>query len=138
MPEDFYVLQNDSLKIDNYIFCGTRGWTVPESTSTTDEDEKMLNREMLRLELSLKSAVEKKQADEKIICLIHYPPFNSKIESSIFTNLMEKYGVYACVYGHIHGKNSRGIRLIEKAGIKYYLTSCDKVDNKLVLVDENI
>ena len=135
-PEDCYAIQNDSLKIGNYIFCGTRGWAVPEKEPYTVEDKKMLNREMLRLELSLKSAIEKKIDDEKIICMIHYPPFNSKLESSVFTNLMEKYGVYRCVYGHLHGENSRSIEYVKKNNVEYYLTSCDKVNNQLVVICE--
>ena len=135
LPENCYVLQNDSLKLDNYIFCGTRGWAVPENSAITDEDNKMLNREMLRLELSLKSATEKMVDGDKIICLIHYPPFNSKLEDSIFTNLLEKYKVFKCVYGHLHGKSSRSVKQLEKNNVKYYLTSCDKVFNNLVLVE---
>lgn len=137
LPNKCYVLQNDSLKLDNFVFCGTRGWTVPENNlQITEEDKKMLNREYLRLELSLKSASEKLNDGDELICLIHYPPFNSKFEDSDFTRLLEKYNVKKCVYGHLHGKNSRGKQLVEKNGIQYFLTSCDKVDNKLVLISQ--
>ena len=37
----------------------------------------------------------------------------------------------AVVYGHLHGNKVKNERLIEKNGIKYYLTSCDQTDNKL-------
>ena len=132
LPQNCYVLQNDSIKIGDFVFCGTRGWTVPEGNSMSEDDKKMLNREFLRLELSLKSAIEKCDDDSKIICLIHYPPFNSKFEDSQFTQLLGKYNVKKCVYGHLHGKNSRGQKIIVKNGIEYFLTSCDKVDNHLV------
>lgn len=137
LPNNFYVLQNDSLRLDGFVFCGTRGWTVPENAQQiTEEDKKMLNREYLRLELSLKSAADKLQPGDQLICLIHYPPFNSKFEDSDFTRLMQQYGVKKCVYGHLHGKNSRSQKIVEKNGIEYYLTSCDKVDNQLVLIAE--
>ena len=137
LPKDCYILQNDSLRLDGYVFCGTRGWTVPENClQTTQDDKKMLNREYLRLELSLKSAKDKMQVGDELICMIHYPPFNSRFEDSDFTRLMESYNVKKCVYGHLHGKNSRGQKLIVKNGIEYYLTSCDKVDNELVLISE--
>ena len=135
-PKDCFVIQNDSLKIENFVFCGTRGWTVPENDKSSEEDKKMLNREQQRLELSLKSARDKIQEGDTLICMIHYPPFNSKLEDSIFTNLMEKYGVQKCIYGHIHGENSRCVKYLQKNGIEYYLTSCDKVDNQLVLIEE--
>ena len=137
LPPNCYIIQNDSLKIDNFIFCGTRGWTVPEnSLQVSEEDKKMINREFLRLELSLKSANDKLQDGDELICLIHYPPFNSKYEDSVFTKLMEQYNVSKCIYGHLHGKNSRSKKVVNKNGIEYYLTSCDKIDNELVLISE--
>jgi hypothetical protein len=136
LPQNFYVVQNDSLKLDNFVFCGTRGWTVPEGSAViSEEDKKMLNREHLRLELSLKSAKEKMDENSELICMVHYPPFNSKFEDSEFTKLMEEYGVKKCVYGHLHGKNARCKKYIVKNGIEYYLTSCDKVENQLVLIE---
>ena len=137
LPENCYVIQNDSVKIGNFVFCGTRGWAVPESDVVNDEDKKMLNREEQRLELSLKNASQKINNNDTLICLIHYPPFNSKLEGSIFTNILEKYKVKKCVYGHLHGANSRGILFFVKNNVEYYLTSCDKVNNQLVLICEN-
>lgn len=135
-----YALQNDHLVIGNYIFTGTRGWQVPErEENQKPEDAKILNREFIRLELSLQSAKNWKEKLEqessekyKIISLIHYPPFNSKLSPNNFTKLFEQYGVDAVVYGHIHGRNSRSVALTEINNIKYYLTSCDQVNNKLV------
>ena len=133
-PKDCYVIQNDSLKIGKYVFCGTRGWTVPDTATVGEEDKKMLNREQQRLELSLKSAREIMTDDDKLVCMIHYPPFNSRLEDSDFTKLMERYGVEKCIYGHLHGENSRGVKYLKKNNVEYYLTSCDKIDNKLVEV----
>lgn len=135
-----YALQNDYLVLGNYIFTGTRGWQVPEREEMQkEEDTKILNREFIRLELSLQSALKVKEQLEAnsaekytIVSLIHYPPFNSKRTPNNFTKLFEKYGVQAVVYGHIHGKNSRSVALTEINGIKYYLTSCDQVNNQLV------
>lgn len=134
LPKNCYVIQNDSIKIGNFVFCGTRGWTVPENDKISEEDEKMLNREEQRLELSLKSASQKLENGDELVCMMHYPPFNSKLENSKFTTLLEKYGVKKCVYGHLHGENSRGVLYMIKNDIEYYLTSCDKVKNQLVLI----
>ena len=134
LPENCFVIQNDSIKIGNFVFCGSRGWTIPENEIVGEEDKKMLNREQQRLELSLKSASLKLADGDNLVCLIHYPPFNSKLESSIFTEIMEKYNVQKCVYGHLHGTNSRGVLRIVKNNVEYFLTSCDKVGNQLVLI----
>lgn len=134
LPNNVYALQNDAIKFGDYIICGTRGWTVPEGLEQSPEDKKIFDREVIRLELSLKEAQKLRTNNEKLICMIHYPPFNSKTEDSAFTNLMEKYGVSKVVYGHLHGKGGRTIIKTNKNGIDYYLTSCDKVQNNLVTI----
>lgn len=136
LPKSIYPLQNDAIKHENYIFCGTRGWNLPEPNKPyTEEDEKLYKREAIRLELSLMSAKALKTKDnDKIICLIHYPPFNSKLDENEFTKLLQKYDVNKVVYGHLHGKNSRAINYININGIDYFLTSCDKLNNKLIQI----
>ena len=48
------AIQNDSIKIGEYIFCGTRGWTVPEENKEfSPEDEKLYKREIERLKYML-------------------------------------------------------------------------------------
>lgn len=136
LPRDIYPIQNDAIKIENYIICGTRGWQVPERNKPqSNEDKKIFDREQIRLELSLKSAIElKDNENDKIICMIHYPPFNSNLDDSEFTKLIEKYDVNKVIYGHLHGGASRSINYINKNGIDYFLTSCDKLKNKLIQI----
>lgn len=138
LPESVKALQNDSLKIGKYIFCGTRGWNVPEPNKEwTENDEKIYFREQERLKLTLRSATVQREEGDKVIAMIHFPPFNSKIEESGFTKLFEEYKVDIVVYGHIHESNSRAMSKIEKNGVEYYLTSCDFLKMKpLLLVEE--
>ena len=131
MPPSFYALQNDSIKFGNTIICGSRCWCVPGSPDFTEQDRKIYNRETERLKLSLKSAVKDRQEGDKLIALVHYPPFNVRRENSAFTEIFEEYKVDAVVYGHLHGKDVRSDKLLIKNGIKYFLTSCDQVENKL-------
>lgn len=135
IPKDFYAVQNDAIKLGNYIICGTRGWTVPEKgAKQTPEDEKILNREIIRLELTLQSAVKMKINEEKIICMMHYPPCDFYRNDSEFTRLLEKYNVDCVVYGHLHGYK-KCMTMFIKNNIPYYLTSCDMVGNNLVEID---
>lgn len=133
LGKNFYALQNNHVCIGDYIFCGTRGWQILEKNQSK-ENEKILKREVIRLQLSLESAKkeQEKLGTKKIICLIHYPPFNSHFQESEFTRLFKQYNVSAVVYGHIHGKFSRCKKITKINNIPYYLTSCDKVENKLV------
>ena len=56
LPNNMYCIQNDAIKLGEYIICGSRGWTVPEDTFKTSQDEKIFNREAIRLEIALQSA----------------------------------------------------------------------------------
>ena len=139
LPPKTIALQNDSVKIGGTVFCGTRGWRVPErNQKQSAEDKKIFDREVIRLELSLKDAESKRDCHvagsprNDIVVIMHYPPFNCMRDDSPFTKLMEKYGVSVCVYGHLHGKNSRNEIVTTKNGIKYYLTSCDLVGFRVV------
>jgi len=135
MPENFFALQNDSIRFDGVVICGSRCWSVPGSPDFTEQDNKIYLRETERLKLSLKSAQKIRQEGDKLIALIHYPPFNVKRDGSAFTDIFEEYGVDVVVYGHLHGKSVRADKLVVKNGIKYYLTSCDQVDNKLTEIE---
>lgn len=132
IPEGFYAIQNDAIKFENIIICGTRGWTVPEEgQEQTAEDKKIFDREIIRLEMALVEANKLKTSeDDKIVVMIHYPPCNFKRDDSEFTKLLEKYNVSAVVYGHLHGYKKASL-YFKKNNIDYYLTSCDMVGNRL-------
>lgn len=132
LKQNMFAIQNDAIKIGDTIFCGTRGWTVPEITHKTPDDEKIYNREVIRLGLSLQDAKRLQQNNEKIIVMMHYPPFNSKMEDNEFTNLIEQYGVKTVVYGHLHSYDKKQKLIIYKNDVKYYLTSCDLIGNELI------
>jgi len=136
LPQGIYALQNDAIKIGKYIFCGNRGWLIPEGKQNTEENQKIYAREIIRLELSLKAAQKLKESeDEEIIFITHYPPFNNKVEPSEYTKMLEMYDVKKVVFGHLHGYVNPKMLYNEINGIKYYLTSCDAVKNQLVKID---
>ena len=135
LPENFYALQNDSIRFDGVVICGSRCWSVPGSPDFNEQDRKIYNREIERLRLSLKNAEKIRQEGDKLIALIHFPPFNVLREDSAFTDIFAEYGVDSVIYGHLHGKGVRADKLVVKNGIKYYLTSCDQVENKLTEIE---
>ena len=119
----FEFLQNDCIMAEDIAVCGTRGWLLPSAESFSDADRKIYNREGIRLELSLQQA-HKMQA-QQIITAFHYPPLFARTEHTCFTNLMLRYGVQHCVYGHIHGENHIPVFEGLREGINYKLVSCD-------------
>jgi hypothetical protein len=137
LPPSVKAIQNDSLKIGNYIFCGTRGWTVPErGRGLSPEDDKIYKREVERLKLTLISMQKQRESGDKVICLMHFPPYNMAKDDSNFTKLFEEYKVDIVVFGHLHGKRINMPREWVKNGIKYYFTSIDHVDNTPVLLED--
>ncbi len=134
LPNSVYALQNDSIKIGNYVFCGSRGWTVEGANDFTAQDLKIYHREVERFKLALKSAKNLIEEGDKLVCLIHYPPFNMRLENSLFTKLFEEYKVDKVVYGHLHGNDVKTYPNISKNGVEYYLTSCDQTKNSLIEV----
>ena len=65
---------------------------------------------------------------------MHYPPFNSYEELEFsYINLMKKYNVNKCIYGHLHGESAHK-ETIEKIidNIEFKLVSCDYTDFNLI------
>jgi len=122
-------IQNSFSTFEDYAICGTRGWLCPNDTNFTKHDQKIYEREILRLELSLEQAAKEKWA--KRIIMMHYPPTNEKHEVSGFIQLAEAYGVERVIYAHLHGKNyyRAGLQGL-KNGVEYHLVSCDYLQCK--------
>lgn len=132
LPGGMHAVQNDSLVLGGVAVLGTRGWVCPGSTLFDPAvDQKLYERELIRLELSLKSA----QAGMPKLCMLHYPPFNERRQQSGFTELLEAYGVEHAVYGHLHGKACRNAFEGIRNGVEYTLCSADHLEfaPKLIL-----
>ena len=115
------ILNNNCFFYENYAICGTRGWFYEESKSE-EHDKKILARELMRLETSLKAAQDR----EKLVFL-HYPPKMLNYERSELLDLMEAYGVKNCWYGHLHsGGRSLAFEGVAR-GIRFHLISADHV-----------
>lgn len=92
------VLHNNSAVCEGVSLCGTRGWFYEEERHG-EHDAKVMKREIGRLELSLQQASE-----ETKLVFLHYPPLFQSYRCEGILELLEKYRVPECLYGHIHGK----------------------------------
>ena len=136
LPENFYAIQNDAIRFEGLVLCGTRGWKgVEKNVVLSPEDQKIFDREVLRLDMTLANANKLKQEGDKLICIMHYPPVSFTREDSAFSMLIEKYNVDYVVYGHLHGYKNVATRFV-KNDIPYFLTSCDEVDNNIIQICE--
>lgn len=126
-PDDtFYFLQNDCVKFENVIICGSRGWSCPGSADYTEHDEKLYLREAERFKLCFKQVEKVRGEGDILIVMTHFPPLNPKLQDTLFTELFKENGAQKVVFGHIHGQSYFPLRSV-KDGIEYVLTSCDKV-----------
>jgi len=136
LTEKTYAIQNDAIRIGDIVICGSRGWTIPDNMVFGDpQDEKIYRRELIRMDLSLRTMQQLRQEGDKVVVMTHFPPFNYRIDNNEMLELFEKYHVDAVVYGHLHNEDKKQKMKFERNGIKYYLTSCDLLGNSLVEID---
>ena len=115
---NFQFLHNNCLCYGDIALCGTRGWFLDVEKSP--HNEKMLRREVMRLEASLKAA----GAREKI-CFLHYPPLYQGYHCQEITALLTRYQVQHCYYGHLHGRSTRAAFEGDYQGTAFALVSAD-------------
>lgn len=122
LPNNMYAIQNDYLEFETHTIAGTRGWLLPSHPNFSQDDERILLREVNRLRLSLQAAAAK---DKDIICMLHYPPLGPDGEDTLFTDLLAQYSVQTCIYGHLHGHAHRFAVNRVHQGVRYQLVSGD-------------
>lgn len=143
---DTYFLQNNQITLDGVAIGGSRLWDFPDirwmvqsnadnplvtpekrfaPMSQRDEDpEKIRTRELIRLETSLASL----PANANIrVAMTHYPPIGEDGLPTVISNIIGKYDIDLCVFGHVHAHP--GIRRpgedIRIGKTRYILVSSD-------------
>lgn len=97
------ILHNNHYRYGEYGICGTRGWVnMPGET----QDEKVLRREVQRLETSIRSALDE---GLKPIVFLHYPPIFATNFNYDILDVLYRYKIEECYYGHIHGKSAHDL-----------------------------
>ena len=116
-----FILNNNHFEYGGWAICGTRGWFFEEERSG-EHDEKVFKRELIRLEASLKSAGEMPK-----MVFLHYPPRYKGYECPEILDLLKKYNVRRCFYGHLHGASHSLAMEGLWDGIEYRLVSADRL-----------
>ena len=119
-----FILNNNCYEYENWAICGTRGWFFDQARST-DHDEKVFKRELIRLETSLKAAGERNK-----MVFLHYPPLYKGYECREILELLEKYEVRRCFYGHLHGPSHKMAMEGLWNGVEFRLVSADYIGFK--------
>ena len=117
-----FILNNNHYEYEDWAICGTRGWFFEEERSG-EHDEKVFKRELLRLEASLKSAGERPK-----LVFLHYPPRYKGYQCDEILDLLQRYEVRRCFYGHLHGPSHKLAMEGLWDGVEFRLVSADFLD----------
>ena len=115
------ILNNNCFFYEDFALCGTRGWFYEEEKGD-GHDAKILRRELMRLETSLKAA-----GDREKLVFLHYPPKLVNYECTEIIDLLCDYGVKHCWYGHLHSGGRSLAFEGEYRDIRFKLISADHV-----------
>lgn len=130
--QDIDFLQNNSFKVEDKIICGTRGWSL--LGEKTESAKKIIDREALRLELSIQDALAK-GSNKEIIVFMHYPPIIKQNLNTEFMQILKKYQIKRCYYAHLHSKSIKEAVEGNIQGIEFKLVSADGLNFKLLKID---
>ena len=116
-----HILHNNFYEVGSYAVCGSRGWIMGEG----EDDRKVLLREVARVETSLSAA---KASGKEPIVFLHYPPITTDRVCEEILEVLHRYGVKRCYYGHMHGPALHGAINSEIDGIAYRVVSGDALE----------
>lgn len=146
LPSSLHLIHNSSFDWHEISIAGTRLWDTPEfnfdkevvmrpnprakahlyATPEDDEiNEKIFVRELMRLESSLQQL--NPNAGVRI-AMVHYPPISGDLRDSRASQLLERYGVDICVFGHVHAVKEPSKLFGVHNGVRYLFTSADALN----------
>ena len=118
-----HILHNNHYAYEKYGICGTRGWVNIEPNEPANA--KVNAREAQRLEVSVQSALA---AGLTPIVFLHYPPIFADNCNYEILQVLWKYQIADCWYGHLHGSGSHRYAICgERDDVCYHLISGDYI-----------
>ena len=128
--ENIDFLYNNSYEIEGKIIVGTRGWVLSEDL----EDKRLTKREKDRLELSIQNGIKEYGEEKEIIAFMHYPPITKAYKQTEYIEILKKYNIKKCYYGHLHaGSIQEAVQGIID-GIEFTLVSSDGLNFKVLKI----
>ncbi len=138
MYQNIFFLRNKEVIINNIPFIMQKGYYI-NSEDATEEDYKLLNRELLRIKDKIVSYKKMGYEGNDVVLTLHYPPVlkrdldNYKNMATLnILNYALSENICKCYYGHLHsdfGLMERVDKKIEDT--EFYCVSADLVDFKL-------
>ena len=125
-------VQNSAYLAENRIIAGSRGWYIEQRLQNTPEPtdyEKIVNRECLRIGMSLDEAdrLKAEHPDAETVVFLHFPPVFGDFICKPIVEVLKSRGIRDCYFGHIHGVYTASGHF-EFEGIRMHLISADFLD----------
>lgn len=121
-------LQNNAAECENYIIAGSRGWFLDEEqqkTVGTVDYAKIVNREVIRLRMSLEDAKKKsEETGKEILVFLHFPPVWGGYRCDEILALLKEFGIRRIWFGHLHGVTD-GPKQFDYEGMECRLIASD-------------
>jgi predicted phosphohydrolase len=143
LPPSIHVIQNNAFLWKGVAVGGARLWDTPEysfgkfvtfreNPKARDPEEiiqedfsqKIFDRELERLKMSLQALDPKAEVR---LAMTHYPPIGADLQSSRASQILEQHQIQTCVFGHLHNIETTHPLFGEKNGVRYLLTSADYI-----------
>ena len=125
-------LYNNAYNVENITVFGTRGWLLEEAPD--EQNNKIIEREAIRLALSLEEA-EKISEGRELVAFLHYPPAFANEISRPIMKVLRQSGAKRCYYGHLH--NAKNYMLNDMIdGIELTLISSDHLGFKPLKISD--
>lgn len=113
------ILHNNCYEYNGIGICGTRGWI---NDGSEPADAKVIKREAMRLDRSISFACE---SGLKPIVFLHYPPVFGNETNYDILDVLLKYEINNCFYGHLHSYACKKALNGTCYGINFRLISSD-------------
>lgn len=118
--DEMSILFNNAYEYGDYAICGTRGW----SYDCPANEQNVLLREVGRLEASINAGLA---MNKEPLVFLHYPPVYGDYICEEIMEVLRRYNIKKCWYGHLHGTAHNKAITGETNGIEMKLISADYV-----------
>ena len=117
-------LFNNAYRIGDIAVCGARGWFFDAAGEDSEQNRKVIDREAGRLARSIEEGIK---TGGEPVAFMHYPVvFDGKACEPIM-DVLKKYGIRRCYFGHIHGDRTGRFADFTVDGIRFSLVSADSL-----------
>lgn len=131
--DNISLIQNNSINIENFVICGTRGWYSEKPSGINCDNKKIIAREAGRLRMSLEHAKTFGEGRE-VLLFMHFPPVFGDFVCRELVSVLHEYNIKKCYFGHIHGAYSLPKYFVFE-DIEFHIVSADYLDFRPLIIE---